>query len=60
MYLKIIIARPFKFQVQLFTPKKEQDTLGMMCSFLEQVKRSKNEPIQASCTRATIPYLVNP
>jgi hypothetical protein len=43
--------------VQLFTPKKEQDTLGIIYSFLGLVKRSANEPIQASYPRAKIPYL---
>ena len=49
--------RPFKFQVQLFTPKKEQDAVGIIYSFLGLVKRSTNEPIQTSYSRAKIPYL---
>ena len=50
-------TRPFKFQVQLFTPKKEQDAVGIIYSFLGLVKRSTNEPIQTSYSRAKIPYL---
>ena len=52
-----IMKRPFKFQVQLFTPKKEQDAVGIIYSFLGLVKRSTNEPIQTSYSRAKIPYL---
>ena len=55
--MQTIRRRPFKPQVQLSTPKKEQDTVGMLVSFLELVKRSINEPIQASCAVAKIPYL---
>ena len=51
------LERPFKFQVQLFTPKKEQDAVGIIYSFLGLVKRSTNEPIQTSYSRAKIPYL---
>ena len=43
--------------MQLFTPKKEQDAVGIIYSFLGLVKRSTNEPIQTSYSRAKIPYL---
>jgi hypothetical protein len=51
------LLTPIQVQSATFIPKKEQDTVGIIYSFLGLVKRSTNEPIQASYPRAKIPYL---
>jgi len=53
----LLIIASIQVPSATFTPKKEQDTVGIINSFLGLVKRSANEPVQASYSKTKIPYL---
>jgi hypothetical protein len=45
---QLYFVTPIQALSATFTPKKEQNTIGIINSFLNLVKRSTNEPIQTS------------